>query len=67
MPSLPENPNGWSNGKDGHTFSGKKRPVLTKVCACGCGQKFKTTFPDKTTKNDAHRKRLSRKMSQPVT
>jgi hypothetical protein len=44
-------------------FSGKRRPTIKKVCACGCGKTFRTTFPDKTTINDAHRKRLSRRRS----
>ena len=41
-------------------FSRKHRPTLTKVCACGCGETFKTTFPNKVTKDDAHRMRKSR-------
>ena len=41
-------------------FSGDRRPKLSKVCACGCGESFTTTHPDKIYKTDAHRKRADR-------
>lgn len=47
-------------------FSGERRPRIRKLCACGCGEYFDTTFPNKTTKDEAHRKRLSRAKSRNV-
>jgi hypothetical protein len=41
-------------------FTGKHREVFSRVCACGCGKTFTTTFPNKTTINATHRKRLQR-------
>ena len=48
-------------------FTGKHRPLLERMCACGCGETFKTTFPNKTTINAAHRKRLSRRKNDQDT
>ena len=38
-------------------FTGKRRERVTRLCACGCGETFTTTFPDKLYKDDRHRKR----------
>lgn len=34
-----------------------RRPKVAKVCTCGCGEQFSTTFPRQKYKNDTHRKR----------
>ena len=28
-----------------HLFTGKRRPTITRLCACGCGETFVTTHP----------------------
>jgi len=43
------------------------RPKITKICECGCGRAFTTTFPNRKTYSAACRKRLSRQKSQSVT
>lgn len=35
---------------------GKRRKKETRVCACGCGEKFKTSIHDQYYKNAEHRK-----------
>jgi hypothetical protein len=47
-------------------FTGRRRPSIVKVCACGCGQKFRTTFPWQKYLNEAHKKRAYRKTSRHV-
>lgn len=44
-------------------FTGRRRPRVKRVCACGCGETFTTTFEDKLYKNETHKKRKKRKMS----
>jgi len=55
------------NGKLDDRFTGQHRETYTRVCACGCGKTFTTTFPNKTTINATHRKRLQRKSHGNVT
>jgi hypothetical protein len=43
-------------------FSGNRRPILERMCACGCNETFKTTFPDKLYLNGAHKQRHYRKL-----
>lgn len=35
--------------------TGSRRNKIKRLCACGCGQKFTTTFPEKLYKNVAHK------------
>jgi hypothetical protein len=42
-------------------FTGKRRPRIKRICACGCGEKFTTTFEDKLYKNKAHKQRKYKK------
>lgn len=42
-------------------FTGARRQAVTKVCACGCNEKFKTSAPDKKYKNGAHKQRHYRR------
>jgi len=44
-------------------FTGKRRPRIKRLCACGCGEIFTTTFEDKLYKNETHKKRKKRRMS----
>jgi len=41
-------------------YSGKRRKPIKKVCACGCGETFKTTFPDKQYVDGAHKQKAYR-------
>jgi hypothetical protein len=42
-------------------YPGKKRkPVVTKICACGCNQKFKSSNAKKKFKNKAHKQKYYR-------
>jgi hypothetical protein len=36
-------------------FTGVRRQLVTKVCACGCGWEFTTTHPDKVYFDNRHR------------
>ena len=47
-------------------FNGKRRAKMTKTCACGCGRKFSTTFPNQQYFNEAHKKRAYRAASRNV-
>jgi hypothetical protein len=42
-------------------FSGKRQPILTKTCACGCGERFKTHFVNQKFLNSRHRDRYYRR------
>jgi hypothetical protein len=44
-------------------FTGKRRPKIERLCECGCGEYFTTTFEDKIYKNETHKKRKKRRMS----
>jgi len=41
-------------------FTGKRRPKERRLCACGCGEWFTTTFEEKIYKNKTHAKRAER-------
>ena len=41
-------------------FTGKRRPLITKTCAC-CGETFKTRFSRQKFLNDRHRDRYYRR------
>lgn len=47
-------------------FTGKRREKLTRLCACGCGLQFSTTFPRQKYVSEAHKKRHAREMSRNV-
>jgi hypothetical protein len=44
-------------------FTGKRRPRIKRICRCGCGETFTTTFEDKLYKNETHKKRKKRRLS----
>lgn len=41
-------------------YPGQRRPLIVRVCACGCGKQFKTTHPKKIYLDDTHRMRAWR-------
>jgi len=47
-------------------FTGRRRPKVTRTCACGCGRQFSTTFPNQQYYNEAHKKRAYRAASRNV-
>jgi hypothetical protein len=44
-------------------FTGKRRPRIRRLCECGCGKWFTTTFEDKKFKNAAHKQKKYRNVT----